>query len=208
MRPPHDPRRRPRLPRLVLAAAILVARDGAIAAAADLPPAVVSGFTRQVQPLVLNRCAAGACHGGDESPAPRFRRGVGGRHPDRLHTLVNLEALLEAVGPDRDPRALAAILAARHPQSVTAGSRRAAALTTHERMSLDRWLADVRAAEKAMAPAEAGVVPAAAEIEEPEAPRPNRFRAMLDAAAHPPALPPPEEPRGIIFKNDESPPAE
>ena len=39
---------------------------------ADLSPAAVADFTRKVQPLVLNKCAAGACHGG---PAGTARAG-------------------------------------------------------------------------------------------------------------------------------------
>lgn len=205
MRPLHDLHIGRTCRRPCIGAMLLVVCGGAGLPAADLPPAVLAEFSRRVQPLVLNRCAAGACHGGAESPAPRFHRATGGRRPDRPHTLANLEALLEAVGPARDPRTLAALLAEGHPESVKAGSRRAAPLTTPERMSLDRWFADVREAEKAAAAAESGVVPVSAETEEPVAPRPNRFRAMLDAAANPPALPPPEEPRGIIFKNDQPP---
>ncbi|NBW87768.1 MAG: hypothetical protein EBR23_13320, partial [Planctomycetia bacterium] len=45
------------------------------AGAHDLPPELVARFTRQVQPLILNRCAAGACHGGPAAHAPRFARG-------------------------------------------------------------------------------------------------------------------------------------
>jgi len=208
MRPPHDSRHRSPYLRPTLCAAIVVICGAAIAPAADLPPEVISAFTRRVQPLVINRCAAGACHGGADSPAPRFRRAAGGGQPDRLHTLANLQALLEAVGPERDPRTLAALLAAGHPRSHGTSRRRASPLTTPERVSLDRWLADVRAAETAAAAAKSGVVPVSAEIEATVASPPNRFRAMLDASANPPALPPPEAPRGLIFKNDEPPPAE
>lgn len=182
-----------------------------ITLASDLPPAVVASFTQRVQPLVLNRCAAGACHGGPDSPAPRFRRAATGAQPDRQHTRANLTALLEAIGPDRDPRPLSAFLAADHPQPRGGSSRRTTALTTPERATLDRWLADVRTAEQPAAPTttrDLDVVPASAEVDVANtAPQPNRFRALLDAAANAPELPPPEEPRGLIFKSDE-PPAE
>jgi hypothetical protein len=172
--------------------------------AADLPPEVVASFTHRVQPLVLNRCAAGACHGGPESPAPRFRRAALGAQPDRQHTRANLAAFLDAVGPDRDPRPLAALLAAGHPRQGGGSSRRASPLTTPERVTVDRWLAEVRAAERLATPADPGVVPVTAEMEIDEPAPPNRFRALLDAAANPPALPPPEEPKGVIFKPDVS----
>lgn len=187
-------------------AAFLAALAGP-ATAADPAPTVVASFTQRVQPLVLNRCASGACHGGPESPAPRFRRGIGGGPPDRTHTRANLAAFLEAIGPERDARRLAALLAVGHPPTGGTAPRRATALTTPERATLDRWLEEVRAAEGASAVADSGVVPVSAETEAAPPPRPNRFRELLDAAANPPDLPPPEEPRGVIFKPD-APPAE
>ena len=202
MRRPRRQHRRP-LPWI----AALVAALGSTAPAADPSPAVVASFTQRVQPLVLNRCATGACHGGPESPAPRFRRAPGNAPPDRTHTRANLAAFLEAIGPERDARPLAALLAAGHPAAGGAGPRRAAPLTTPERATLDRWLAEVRAAEGATAAADPGVVPVSAETEVSAPPPPNRFRELLDAAAHPPELPPPQEPPGVIFKND-APPAE
>ena len=119
--PPFHLRRSP-----TVRVALLAALAATAASAADLPPAVVASFTRRVQPLVLNRCAAGACHGGPDAPEPQFRRAIGDGQPDRLHTLANLRAFLDAVGPDRDPRSLAALLAAGHPGAETAAPRRAA----------------------------------------------------------------------------------
>ena len=43
--------------------------------AGDLPPQLMARFTRQVQPLILNKCAAGACHGGPSAHSPAFNRG-------------------------------------------------------------------------------------------------------------------------------------
>lgn len=188
----------------MLRAALVVALAAGRAAAADLPPEVVASFTQRVQPLLLNRCATGACHGGAESPAPRLRRGVGSSPPDQSHTRANLAAFLSAVGPARDARPLAARLAAGHPANTATPARRAAPLSTPERVTLDRWLAEVRAAERATI-VDPRVVPASAEDPEPAAPRPNRLRALLDSAANPPNLPPPAEPQGVIFKNDQPP---
>lgn len=175
------------------------------AAAADLdpslPPAVVAAFTQRVQPLLINHCGAGGCHGGPEAPAPKLQRGAGNRQPDRSHTRANLAAFLKAVGPVRDAKPLAALLADGHPKAGPR-PRQAAPLTTSERVTLDRWLAEVREAERRVAHVDSGVVPASAEMPEPVPQAPNRFRALLDAAANPPELPPPEEPKGVIFKND------
>lgn len=181
-----------------------------------LPPPVVAQFTRTVQPLLLNKCGQGACHGGPQAtPVPwKLVRLPGGRSPDRTTTLANLAALLAVVGPDRDPQPLVTSLAARHPPDAPPGSLVASPLTARERRTLETWLAGVRSAEAgARRPlVDPAVVPAG--FSEPGAgiarvpptdsvPRPNRFQALLDAAANPPELPPPQEPQGIIFKKDD-----
>jgi hypothetical protein len=207
--------------------------------AADLPPDLVAEFTRRVQPLVLNRCAAGACHGGPESSAPRFARRDPRGGIDRRSTLANLEAFLEAVGPDRDAGSLASLLAVQHPPRPASTRLVAAPLTPRERLTLDTWLARVRfveqrtisdpavmqagafmpAADAIKSPAQPkapGPLPASIAIQTPPQtapaplPRPttgNRFKDLLESAANPPQLPPPQEPRGMIFPND-TPPAE
>lgn len=193
---------RRRWPRIAVTLAALSVAVTATAADERLPPEVVASFTRRVQPLVLNRCATGACHGGPGSPAPRFERGAGAGQPDRTRTHANITAFLQAVGPDRDSRRLAALLAAGHPSAATSPSRRVTTLTAAERTTLDCWLAAVRESERPAPFIDAGVVPASAEAEDSTPERPNRFRAMLDAAANPPEFPPPAEPQGVIFKND------
>ena len=198
------PRRRPAppvAPRGVVALVVTALACGAAAPAADLPPEVVARFTRGVQPLLLNRCASGACHGGADAPAPKFRRPPGSAGPDRSMTMANLAAFLAAVGTDRDAARLAATLAAGHPRGAQA-ARRVAPLTARERATLDSWLAAAHAGERRPR-RDTAVLPAGAV--EPAA-TPNRFRALLDDAANPPQFPPPEEPKGVIFKND--PPAE
>lgn len=172
-------------------AVMLVPSTATGAPAADPAPEVVASFTQRVQPLVLNHCAAGACHGGARSPEPRFHRGLAGRPPDQAHTRANLHALLDVVGPDRDPRPLAAMLAAGHPPHAATRHRRAAPLSTAERLTLDRWLAEVREVEKRPAIVDPGVVPVSAEVAEPVPPPPNRFREILDNGGPPPVLAPP-----------------
>ena len=178
-------------------AAVIVAVPAA-AFAADLPPEVVSEFTRRVQPLVLNRCAAGACHGGPESPEPRLLRRDPRGGIDRRSTLANMRAVLDAVGQQRDPSKVALLLASRHPASSATQTLVAAPLTPQERTTLDRWLASVRATERRV------FDPAVRQVaaEEPALPHPNRFKALLDSAANPPQLPPPQEPQGVIFPKD------
>jgi len=138
---------RPRgLPVRGLAAGLLVLA-GSVSRAADVPPQLVAEFTRRVQPLILNRCAAGACHGGPESPAPHFAR----RDPhggfDRRSTLANLEQFLEAVGPERNAGKLASLLAVRHPTAPVSARLVAPPLSPRERAALDQWLSAVRIVE-------------------------------------------------------------
>lgn len=170
-----------------------------VATAADLPPTVVADFTRRVQPLVLNRCAAGACHGSPDSPEPRFIRPDIRGGIDRRSTQANLQAFLVAVGPDRSAARLAALLAAGHPAKPASPRLVAAPLAPQERVNLERWLGGVQHAEH-NAFGDPAVKQASAT--EPAAAPPNRFKALLDTAANPPALPEPEEPRGVIFPRD------
>jgi len=186
-----------------LAATAILSVLPSFARAADLPPEVVAEFTRRVQPLVINRCAAGACHGGPESPAPRFLRRDPRGGIDRRGTLANMQALLDASGPEREATKLATLLASRHPVSARSQVLVAAPLTPRERATLDEWLAAVRAAEQ-RAPNSPIPDPAVRQVsaEEPLPREPNRFKALLDAAANPPRLPPPQEPQGVIFPKD------
>lgn len=169
------------------------------ATAASLPPDVVADFTRRVQPLVLNRCAAGACHGGPECPEPRFIRPDVRGGIDHRSTQANLRALLSTVGPDRTGTKLAGFLAAGHPAKPASPRLVAAPLSPQERINLERWLSGVRLAE-ARTIRDPAVQQATASA--PVAPPANRFKAMLEAAANPPELPPPVEPQGVIFPKD------
>jgi hypothetical protein len=204
---PRGPRAVRRLPALVLLAVpgmlVMPAVLPLAARAADLPPAIVADFTRRVQPLVLNRCAAGGCHGGSESPAPKFVRRDPRGGIDRRTTLANMQAVLEAVGPERDASRLALLLASRHPASAKLPTLTAPPLTPQERATLDGWLAAVRASERRIYDPALRQASAQAAV----APPLNRFQALLDAAANPPQLPPPQEPQGVIFPKD-VPPAE
>lgn len=174
--------------------------------ALDLPPHVVADFTRRVQPLVLNRCASGACHGSPTGPEPRFTRSDPRGGIDHRTTQANLRAFLEAVGPEGDPTRLAALLAAGHPVKPASPRLVAAPLSPQERISLERWLGGVR--QSGTGPiVDSAVQQATATAPITPPPAPNRFKALLDTAANPPEFPPPEEPKGVIFPKD-APPAD
>lgn len=169
------------------------------APAADLPPALVARFTRQVQPLIVNRCAAGACHGGPAGHEPRFERGPGSTRTDRTHTLANLHTFLTAVGTDRDPKRLVRLLAGTHPAIPLRGGYSAAPLTASERITIESWLAAVRQAENGLR-----VDPAVRQVAAHAAtPQRNRYRDLLETAANPPVFEEPSQPQGVIFKQDD-----
>jgi hypothetical protein len=155
-------------------------------------------FTKHVQPLILNKCAAGACHGGPTAHAPHFNRGDVSGRIDRGVTLANVETLFRSIGKEGNATPFLTTISARHPASSTSSSLTMAPLTTAERTTLEQWLtaATGRRDLEASRPAKPTLPQASA------APLPNRFRAMLDAAANPAPLPPPQEPQGIILGKD------
>jgi hypothetical protein len=184
----------------------LAAACGGLACAAEPSPAVLADFTRRVQPLLVNACAAGACHGGPAAPAPRLARPVGGTMVDRRMSQANLHAFLEAVGPERDPQPLVSLLARRHPASGMPEAFAARPLTGQQRRTIETWLEQVRADERRVHH-DPQVRLASGAVPEPVL-RPNRFRTLLDEAANPPTLPPPQQPQGLIFGPIEQPPAD
>lgn len=172
----------------------------ASASASDMPPEVVAKFTRQVQPLLVNRCAAGACHGGPAGHEPRFERGPASARPDRIDTLANMQTFLDTVGSNRDPKRLVTLLSSNHPAEPTKSRLAAAPLTANERITIESWLAVVRTAETGRR-----YDPAVRQVaaEATVAPQPNPLRNLLDTAANPPVFEEPQQPQGVIFKNDD-----
>jgi len=203
---PRSPTRKRRSDsRLLRAAGRLVIALGSVVAsspllsAADLPPHLMARFTKHLQPLVLNKCAAGACHGGPLSHAPHFNRGDVSGRIDRGVTLANIETLFRLIGPSGNATPLLTTISARHPASSTSTSLIMTPLTTTERATLEQWLIAATGSRdlSASRPTTPGTATQAAVT-----PPPNRFRAMLDAAANPAPLPPPQEPQGIILGKD------
>ena len=155
--------------------------------ASDPPPAVVADFTRVVQPLLFNRCATG-CHGGpDAGGFSLVRRDFTGRITREI-TLANIEALMAACGPERSPASLITTISGRHPKSATSPRDLAQPLSPRERATLEGWLTAAFAAEGPNATTAQAGQPA------------NRFQRLLDNAANPPPLPPPQQPQGVILK--------
>lgn len=174
-----------RLSLCAIAIAATAAGGQASMAGASPPGSTVADFTRRVQPLLMNRCASGACHGGTDAPAPRLDRGDVAGRIDRESTLANMDAILAACGPARDPAALVATISGRHPASAITPHQLATPLSPRERAILEGWLRSALTARTFAPPATAAGTP------------PNRFQKLLDTAANPPPLPPPEQPKGL-----------
>ena len=180
--------------RAAVALAALVAAT-APARAADLPPAGVARFTREVQPLLLNRCAAGACHGGPRAHAPKFQRGDIRGAVSSEETLANAATFRGLLGPDGDPRPLVQLLSTRHPHATTSRTLVMPPLTPRERAVLEGWLTEAYLAAGPPATRDAAVAPAghAEPADETSPGPPNRLRALLDTGT-PPAPPPVQPP--------------
>ena len=198
-RPHRQVRRLLRAGRTVVVATVAIAAMPSIASAADLHPNLMARFTKHVQPLLLNKCAAGACHGGPSAHAPHFNRGDVSGRIDRGVTLANIETLFRATGQNGTATPFLTTISARHPASATSTSLTMKPLTTAERATLEQWLVAATGGRDLVAsrPATPNTTTQALAT-----PTPNRFRAMLDAAANPAPLPPPQEPHGIILGKD------
>ena len=180
--PPHSPAS---LRTALLLLGIGCATGTSSGQTADVPPELLGGFTRGVQPLLLNKCAAGACHGGNAAHEPRLRRSDVHGTIDRQSTLANLDTFLSLLGPDRDPQPLVDLLSIRHPRDPANRRLVMKPLTPGERMALESWAAALVDAERAVRtvdyetteerPAKAPAMP----------PRPNRFRVLLDTGTPP-----------------------
>lgn len=66
-----------------------------------LPADTVEQFTTTIQPLLLNRCSNGACHGPHSEPAFRLTRPRPGRELERPFTQRNLHATLVTIDRNR-----------------------------------------------------------------------------------------------------------
>jgi len=165
-----------------------------------LPPDLLAGWTRSIQPLLINRCAAGCCHGSSQSPLPRIDRGMPAGGVSRPITLKNIESLRACIGPRPDGRDLVAVAGMPHGE----GSHPAddPPLSREECRRVAAWI------EAAIATTPSrGVVVAShhepvagqsAPSTEPLAG--NRLKAMLDREANPlPLWPPPQQPQGLLL---------
>lgn len=177
-------------------------------AAGDVAPAALGSFTRAIQPLLLNRCATGACHGGPQAAAPQLERGPLHRQADRTTTLANLQRVTKAVADSGGSDAFLRQVLTGHDALPRRPGRPSRAddqvLSSRERQLLEAWLTlslpPTASGSASPVSRPAFVQPAGFEAPLAAAPQqatPNRFRRLLEQAANPPQLPPPRATRGL-----------
>ncbi len=120
--------------------AVLVTPASATRDPDGLPPGISSEaievFVRDIQPLVLNACATGSCHGARSASSLRLTRQLAGRQTTRRTTTRNLKALLDQV--DRNlPEASPLLKRLSEPH----GGQSAAMLTPEQWSLLADWVA-------------------------------------------------------------------
>jgi len=195
-----------------LFAGVLVSLAGA---ARSAPPDVaadprgLASFTRVIQPLLLNRCAAGACHGGRQSPEPQFTRGPARGMIGRPTTLANLKQLTAAAQQAGTHADFFQTVLTRHADEPGLGRPTAGLLTTGERQLLATWLAafaspppDRSGRSGQIADDGTGLTVYPAGFDQSAGPSrenrgPNRLQTLLEEAANPPQLPPPRVTKGL-----------
>lgn len=176
----------------------------------DLPPAaefdaaVVASFTSGIQPLLLNRCAAGKCHGGSEAALPQLHRQSFRGTINRELTLHNIQAVTSAVLPDFDTRRLLGPASQPHgggsqPPLTAAQLQRLAIWINAALAQRARWARVEQASFQQVPPATSSPTPQPTTATPPPD---NRFQRMLDDAANPQPLPPPQQPTGLIPLED------
>ena len=174
----------------------------------DVAPAALGSFTRAIQPLLLNRCATGACHGGPQAAEPRLQRGPLHGRTDRTTTLANLQQVIKAVADGGGSDAFLRQVLTGHDALPRRPGRPSPTddelLSSRERQLLEAWLTlslpPTASGSASPVSRPAAVQPASFDAPVAAAPQPatpNRFRRLLEQAANPPQLPPPRAPRGL-----------
>ena len=164
----------------------------------EVDPAIVRSFTRVIQPLILNRCAAGACHGGAWCRAKSLRPPFQGQANQRT-TLTNLHRITASVqGKSSDRTFLSKIL--NHHGKKRNNPSPKTSLTVQEQELFTTWLTlfhqtpHTRSRQVIPLPQSQGLKQAS--FEQPQqrqavTHQQNRFKVLLEQAKNPPQFPPP-----------------
>ena len=172
----------------------------------EVHPAVIGSFTRAIQPLLLNRCAAGACHGGSQGAAPQLLRGPTHGRANQRTTLKNLESITTSVQDKSNDRMFLSKILNHHDKRTKASVPKKELLTAHEQELFVTWLTALHQNEHpqlrsaAPSPQSQRVNPASFELPQPPPAslgQHNRFKILLEQAKNPPQFPPPRVTPGL-----------
>ena len=149
--------------------------------AATFGPHAVAPFRRRVQPILLNRCGAASCHGGDQAGAFQLARPLTGRPLSRQITLRNLQAVHAQT--DTSAPTLSPLLQV--PLGPHGGLQIAAWQSTSDPLyrHVENWLAMATRGSVEQAVARAPVVAPQPSVREGQDPPPASTEANTDAAA-------------------------
>ena len=172
----------------------------------EVHPAVLGSFTRAIQPLILNRCAAGACHGGSQAAEPKLLRGPIHGQANQRTTLTNLDSITTSVQHKSRDRTFLSKILNHHDKRTNASVPKKELLTAHEQELFVTWLAALPLKEKPQSrsvvppPQAQRVNPASFELPQPppaSTRQQNRFKLLLEQAKNPPQFPPPRITPGL-----------
>ena len=174
----------------------------------DMTPAIVGSFTRAIQPLLLNRCAAGACHGGTQGTEPKLVRGPIHGRINRKTTLMNLESVTSSVMHNAEYTQTLATILNHHNTKENKPAKNKPLLTAYEQELLVTWIASLPH-NTLPEPASVKSIPdlqtqrvTPANFTPPQhqsslTKQPNRLQRLLQQAKNPPQLPLPPVTPGL-----------
>ncbi len=172
----------------------------------EVHPAVIGSFTRAIQPILLNRCAAGACHGGSQGATPQLLRGPIHGQVNQRTTLKNLESITTSVQNKSNDRMFLSKILNHHDKRTNASVPKKELLTAHEQELFVTWLTALPQNENPQSrsavhsPQAQRVDPANFELPQPPPAslgQHNRFKILLEQAKNPPQFPPPRVTPGL-----------
>ena len=172
----------------------------------EVHPATLGSFTRAIQPLLLNRCAAGACHGGPRGAEPKLLRGPIHGQANQRTTLKNLESITTSVQNKSNDRMFLSKILNHHDKSKKPSVTKRSLLTTHEQELFTTWLTslpqDSKTQPRAVSPFPQTQRVNQASFEQPQQQpastgQQNRFKILLEQAKNPPQFPPPRVTPGL-----------
>jgi hypothetical protein len=172
----------------------------------EVHPAVIGSFTRAIQPLLLNRCAAGACHGGSQGAEPQLLRGPIHGQANQRTTLKNLESITTSVQNKSNDRMFLSKILNHHDKRTNASVPKKKLLTAHEQELFVTWLTslpqDPKTQPQAVSSSPQTQRVNQASFEQPQQQpestgQQNRFKILLEQAKNPPQFPPPRVTPGL-----------